>query len=147
MEIVKITKENVNEKIIQIYIEGYNYHHNGRPKTFKEKSYEELKENFISELDECTVLALKEDEEYKGIVSYHYNTKYIKVLWIDQLVVEEKSRNKGYAKILMDEIKKIATDEECVRIELCCWSFNDNALQMYKHLGYTTQRTILELEI
>ena len=146
MEIVKINKENMDEKLIQIYIEGYNHHHNGRPKSFKEKSYEELKENFIAELDECTVLALKYEED-NAMVSDHDNTKYIKVLWVDQLVVEEKSRNKGYAKILMDEIKKIATEEECVRIELCCWSFNDNAMEMYKHLGYTTQRTILELEI
>lgn len=145
MEIVKINKENIDEKLIEIYIEGYNYHHNGRPNTFKEKSKEELKQNFISELDECTVLALK-DEEYKAMVSYHFNTKYLKVLWVDQLVVEEKARNKGYAKLLMDEIKKIAKEEECERVELCCWSFNENALNMYKHLGFSEQRVILELD-
>lgn len=143
MEIVKINKENIDEKLIQIYIEGYNYHHNGRPSTFKEKSYDELKGNLINELDESTLLALK-DEEYKAMVSYHYNTKYIKVLWVDQLVVEEKSRNKGYAKILMNEIRKIAKKEDCERIELCCWDFNKNAMDMYNHLGFKVQRTILE---
>ena len=47
----------------------------------------------------------------------------------------------------MEEAKKIAKDNNCDRIELNCWLFNESALAMYEHIGYNKQRTIYELKI
>lgn len=47
----------------------------------------------------------------------------------------------------MDKIKEIAKAEECQRVEFCCWSFNKNAMNIYKHIGYKEQRVILEMDV
>ena len=43
--------------------------------------------------------------------------------------------------------KKIAETENCDRIELNCWMFNDNALKMYEHIGYVKQRIMYEMSL
>lgn len=82
-----------------------------------------------------------------GYIIYQINDKNNKTLWIDQLVVDKNEREKGVARLLMNNIKDIAKKEDCIRIGFCCWSFNQNANNMYKHLGYDEQRTIFEKQI
>ena len=47
----------------------------------------------------------------------------------------------------MEQIKKIAKKEQVKRIELNVFSFNENAIKLYKKLGYKEQRIILEKEV
>ena len=47
----------------------------------------------------------------------------------------------------MEEAKGIAKENDCDRIELNCWLFNDNALKMYEHIGYNKQRIIYEMKL
>ena len=47
----------------------------------------------------------------------------------------------------MEEVKNIALKNNCVRIELNCWIFNDNAINMYEHIGFKKQRIIYEMEL
>ena len=48
---------------------------------------------------------------------------------------------------IRDIAKKIAIDYGCDRIELNCWMFNENALAMYEHIGYSRQRIIYEMKL
>ena len=68
-------------------------------------------------------------------------------MWIDQLVVDKNNRNLGYGSKLIEKIKDMAKEEDCKRVEFCCWSFNQNALNMYKHMGYEEQRVIFEMNV
>lgn len=68
-------------------------------------------------------------------------------MWVDELVVDKDNQHIGIGKKLMDKIKEIAKQENCKRIELCCWSFKQNAREDYRHLGYKEQRVILEMNL
>ena len=68
-------------------------------------------------------------------------------MWIDELVVYKDNRHSGNGKKLMEKIKEIAKKENCKRVEFCCWSFNQNAMEMYKHIGYKEQRSVLEMNL
>ena len=47
----------------------------------------------------------------------------------------------------MEEAKEIAKENDCDRIELNCWLFNDNALNMYEYIGYNKQRIIYKMKL
>ena len=47
----------------------------------------------------------------------------------------------------MEEVKKIAIEENCDRIELNCWMFNESALAMYEHIGFDKQRIMFEMKL
>lgn len=66
---------------------------------------------------------------------------------VDQLVILEQYRGKGCGKKLMEEAKEIAKENDCDRIELNCWLFNDNALNMYEYIGYNKQRIIYKMKL
>ena len=63
---------------------------------------------------------------------------------MDQLVILEKYRNQGLGKKMMDEVKNISLENNCDSLELDCWTFNENAMAMYEHLGFKRQRIIYE---
>ena len=69
------------------------------------------------------------------------------MMWIDEFIIDEEYRHLGKGKILMDKVKEIAEEKGCKRVELCCWSFNDNALEMYNHIGFKEQRVILKMNV
>lgn len=78
-----------------------------------------------------------------GLLMFQIKDKHSKILWVDQLVVEEKE----IAKLLMNEVEKIAKEGKCIRVEFSCWSFNQNAKDIYKHLGYNEQKVIFEKSV
>ena len=88
-----------------------------------------------------------EENNIIGFLIYDIKNKQDKIMWIDQLIIDEKYRKKGYGKKLIENAEEIAKQENCVRIEFSCWSFNTDALEMYKHIGYKEQRIILEKNI
>ena len=49
--------------------------------------------------------------------------------------------------MLIDKAKTIATENHCKRIELDCWIFNKNALDVYEHIGFNKQRILFEMPL
>lgn len=146
-----IRKANLNDldnNLLKIYIDGFRLHYNGRPDVFTNKFDSELKEDLIDTIKkDDSVIVLEDENEIKGFLIYQIKERHSKTMWVDQLVVSEKDRHKGYGKILMNEIDKLAKKENCIRIEFCCWSFNNNAMNMYKHIGFDEQRVIFEKNV
>ncbi len=58
--------------------------------------------------------------------------------FIDSVIVSSKWRGKGYGKILMEYLIKLAKDLGCLRLELTVRSDPDrkDALELYKKLGF-----------
>ena len=133
--------------LLKVFIEGYRYHQNGRPDIFANISDNDLKNDLIENFDRLNTIVILEDESIVGYLSYKIKEKHTKKLDVDQLVILEQYRGKGLGKKLMDEAKKIAIDNGCDRIELNCWMFNENALAMYEHIGYSRQRIIYEMKL
>ena len=80
-------------------------------------------------------------------IKKHINLKDRNVLWIDELVVDEKNRENGTGKVLFKEVMKIAKIKKCNFVELNCWNFNENAIKFYEKCEMKTQRNIMEIKV
>ena len=139
--------EDINSGLLEVYIEGYRYHQNGRPDIFINLSDDTLKEDLIKGFEEFKYLIATENEKVVGYLAYKIKVKHSKKLHVDQLIVTEVNRRKGIGKKLMDYAEQIANKEGCERIELDCWTFNQNSLDMYEHIGFERQRIMYEKKI
>lgn len=128
-----------------------------RPEIFKEKNMNMIEQELIQIMkskEETIIVAVNEKSIIYGILIYkikeiknHINLQDSKILWVDDIGVNEKYRKNGIGKKLMQEAENIARLQKCNRLELNCWSFNKDALEFYKSLKLTTQRNIMEKEI
>lgn len=141
------TLNDFDKGLLKVFIEGYRYHQNGRSDIFANLSDEELKNDLIQNFNRLTTLVILDDENIVGYLSYIIKKRHTGKLDVDQLVILEEYRGQGLGKKLMEEAKKIAKENECDRIELNCWLFNENALNMYEHIGYNRQRIIYEMKL
>ena len=83
----------------------------------------------------------------KRVTENHVNLCDSKVVWIDEICIDEKYRRKGIGKLLIQEVEKQAKENKCNQIELNCWECNENAIKFYESIGLKTQRRILEMKI
>lgn len=141
------TIDDLNRGLLDVFIEGYRYHQNWRPDVFANISDETLKEDLIKNFENLSTIVILDDDVIVGYLSYKIKEKHSKKLDVDQLVIDEKYRGKGLGKKLMEEVKNIALKNNCDRIELNCWMFNNNALKMYEHIGFDRQRIIYEMPL
>ena len=134
----------IDNGLLNVFIEGYRFHQDGRPDVFSNLSDESLKKDLIDNFSKFTILILLDKVEIVGYLAYNIKEKHSKKIHVDQLIITEKSRGQGYGKLLMNELIKIGKENNCERVELDCWTFNENALAMYKHIGFKKQRIIIE---
>ena len=147
MEIRKATTDDIDKGLLEVFIEGYRYHQNGRPDVFNIESDEELRKELVNNLDRCENIIAILDGKIVGHLAYRINERHGGVLYIDELVIKEEYRKHGIGRSLMEEAKKIALDNNCSRIEFNCWVFNDNALAVYDHMGFEKQRIFYEMKL
>ncbi len=145
--IKELLKEDLNDEFFKVYYEGFLYHYKHRKDIFKYRTIDELKEYVFKQLEQgIKFIGYYKEDELLGYYSYEIKEKLTRYIWIDELVVKEEYRGQGYGTILMNNVKEIRDKENASRIELNCWSFNEKAINLYKKIGYTEQRVILELK-
>lgn len=147
MKIRKAIKEDIDYNLLNLFIEGYQLHYENRKDKFRKMDSQELKETLIEKVENTNVIVIEENTHIVGYLSYQINEKMHKTVWIDELVIDKSKRGQGFSKLLLEEVEKIAKEEGCSAIEFCCWSFNENAKKVYKHLNYQEQRIIYEKHI
>lgn len=147
MNIRKAKIDDIENNLLDLYIDGFRYHYNGRPDIFSNQDEVILKNDLINTITNSNVLILESDKKILGFAVYQIKEKHDKVMWIDQLIIDEYFRHRGYGEKIIDRVTEIAKNEKCKRIEFSCWSFNKNALEMYKHIGYKEQKVIFEKNI
>ena len=145
MIIREANKKDIDNGLLEVYIEGYRYHQKGRPDAFLNITDEELKKDLIDQFDTNSIVVIEDNNKIVGLLIYSFKGKHIPKLYIHQLVILEELRGKGLGKLLIEEAKRIAEKNKCNRIELDCWLFNKNAIDMYEHIGFDRQRIIYEL--
>lgn len=146
-KIREATLNDFDKGLLKVFIEGYRYHQSGRPDIFANLKEEELKNDLIQNLERLNTIVILDSENIVGYLSYKIKHHHTGKLDVDQLVILEQYRGRGLGKKLMEEAKKIAVENNCDRIELNCWLFNENALEMYEHIGYNKQRIIYEMKL
>ena len=147
LKIREATLDDINKGLLEVFIEGYRYHQKSRPDIFATVTDEDLKNDLIQNFNRLTTIVILDENKIVGYLSYQIKKHHTGKLDVDQLVILEKYRGKGLGKKLMDEAKKIAKENNCDRIELNCWLFNESALAMYEHIGYDRQRIIYEMKV
>ena len=144
--IKELTKEELNDAFFDLNYEGFLYHYNHRKDIFKKKTKEELKEFFLENVDKgLKVLGLFKEDKLIGFLSYEIKEMATKYMWVDEFIITESERRKGYGTLLMNKAKEIAEKEKVKRIALNVFDFNKGAMKLYKNLGYSEQRHTLEL--
>ncbi len=147
MKIREATINDLNNGLLKVFIEGYRYHQNGRPDVFADLSDEDLKKDLIKQFENLSILVIIDNDIIIGYLAYKIKEKHVKKLDVDQLIITEQYRRKGLGKILMNEVKNIALKNNCDRIELNCWIFNEEAIAMYEHIGFERQRIVYEMPL
>jgi len=147
LKIREATLDDIDNGLLEVFIEGYRYHQNGRPDIFANVSDEDLKNDLIQNFDRLNTIVILDDKNIVGYLSYKIKKHHTGKLDVDQLIILEQYRGKGLGKKLMDDAKRIAKENDCDRIELNCWLFNENALAMYEHIGFNRQRIIYEMKL
>lgn len=149
MIIRNVNIKDIDNGLVEVYEEGFNYHLNGRPDIFRKKDRKEFIQEIIDIINDNNkkILVIDNNEEIIGFIIFQIKNKHAKKVYIDQLIIKENQRGKGLGKLLINEIEQLAKKENCKRIEFDCWAFNNNAFEMYKHLGYKEQLIKFEKEV
>ena len=149
MKVRKAEQCDINNNLLSLYIEGFNMHYEKRKDIFSEKTADELKDNLIEMINnpDENVFVIDDNGKIIGYAATKFKDKATRAIWIDEIVIDINYQNKGYGKILIDEICKYAKQNKCVRVELNCWCFNSNAIEFYNKLGFIQQRIVYEKKI
>ena len=148
-------KRNDIEEVSKILLEVADLHEKERPDIFKPKTLEEIKKDVSKSLiDKNSKVIVYEEEKILGAIIYktkmienNKNLRNAKNLWVDEIGVKEGYKKHGIGKKLMSYAKEEAKKGNYNRLELNCWSFNENAIEFYKKIGMKEQRINLEFKI
>ena len=83
------------------------------------------------------------DKTYEG----NHSTNPDKMLYIDDLCVDEKFRGNHVGRILCEHVKEYAKEKEYRRITLNVWEFNTGARAFYDALGFEPLKTVMEMRL
>lgn len=147
MNIRKANTNDIDNNLLNIFIDGFRLHLQNRNDVFDNKSNEKLKDELVNLIQNKSILVAEENGNILGFIIFEIKDKHSKTLWIDQLVVDEQERGKKISSLLIKKVEEIAKKEKCSRVELCCWSFNKHANEIYNHLGFKEQRVIFEKKV
>ncbi len=129
-------------------------HAKGRPEIFRSGakfSFEDV-EQMLADPDKPVFVAVEDGYVlgyaicmYKELRN-HGTLIDRRVLYIDDLCVDESCRGRGIGKALYDCVLELARGTNCVNVELNVWAFNAEALRFYEKCGMKPQRIIMESE-
>ena len=151
MVIEKATKQDF-KSTHAIFQEVHDHHLNGTVNTFKDiDPFTEDEFNVALKDKNTFLLVAKEETKIIGFILATIieregrHTKFKKTLHIDTIGTKKDFQNKGVGSALINEIKKVAKENKCDNINLSVWSFNDNAIKFYKHIGFQNQKINMEI--
>ena len=140
--------------ILELLAQISRLHYEGRPDLFRlgrKFNYAEVEE-MLRDPNKPTLVAV-EDGNVRGyaICMYkelkdHPTLVDRKVMYIDDLCVDELCRGKGVGTALYEYVRNLAIETDCVNVELNVWSFNTSAIRFYEKCGMVPQRVIMESE-
>ena len=99
---------------------------------------------------ESTAAMMNEENGLGGIIAEYdgepvgmmvYNTYKLatfsgkRVLYIEDIFIEENMRRMGIGSRLFEEIKKIAEEMQCIKLEWKCLEWNTSAREFYSRMG------------
>ena len=155
MNIRKAKVEDIKE-ISDILMQVSKLHSDNRPDIFKDKKMSEIikwSEDILKDNQKIVIVA-ESESKICGVavckmktINEHINVKDTKIFSVDELCVDKDYRKKGIGSNLIAEAKRLAEENNCNRLELNCWKFNQDAMKFYKDIGFEEQRIFFEMKI
>jgi GNAT superfamily N-acetyltransferase len=108
------------------------------------KLSEDVKQNLVGRLNKragvLIILAYEQDKAVGLAISFEgFSTFYARPLInIHDFVVEETSRGKGIARLMLDRIEEIARQRGCCKLTLEVLEGNARAQKVYKSFGFAS---------
>ena len=68
-------------------------------------------------------------------------------LYVEDLLVCQEYRGKGYGKALLKKMAEIALERDCGRLEWLCLKWNVNSIQFYKNIGATEMDSCVSFRV
>lgn len=99
-----------------------------------EVQLEQMREWGFGEEKIFDFFVLEKELKVIGIALYYYkySTWKGRCLFLEDIIVTESERNKGYGKLLFDEVVKVAKQENVKRLEWQVLEWNEPAIHFYK---------------
>jgi acetyltransferase len=126
------------EIIDEMLCKLHKYHGENKPEVYKEIEHFFSKEEFEKILEENNFFILSIlDGIVTGLIWYRRAEKANKFeknstqLWIDGLYVDERYRNKGIAKRLLNKVMDIAKNDGIDSVESMVWDFNEASKKLF----------------
>ena len=153
---VKIRKacENDGPRILELLAQIGQFHHQGRPDIFKADAVKYSLEQvlqLIANPEKPILVAVDDDEQVLGYAMCQVKEsaetavlKAFRLLYLDDLCVDEKLRHSGLGGQLLEAVKDLARSLHCQRVELNVWEFPGSAGDFYQAHGFKTQHREME---
>lgn len=131
-------------------------HANGRPDIFisGRKKYTDDKLLNILNDDNTPIYVAVNDNAVVGYAFCIYqitkNDNILqgrKVLYIDDLCVDESCRGQHIGGQLFEYVSKVAQENNCDAITLNVWAFNESALKFYEKCGFEPLKFVMEKKV
>ena len=142
-------------RILELLHQVNMVHYNLRPDLFKPHTTKYNEQELIALLADDTKPVFVFDDE--GVLGYafcqitevrdHQLLQDIKTLYIDDICVDEAARGRHVGKSLYEYVREYAVSIGCNNITLNVWEGNDTALQFYRSMGMSVQKTTMEVKL
>ena len=99
---------------------------------------EDLLREWVFEKKKAEVLLGYEDGKPVAFALFFHNFSTFlgrAGIYLEDLFVLPECRGKGYGKVIMKELAKIAVERGCGRLEWACLNWNESSLAFYRSLG------------
>ena len=140
--------------ILDLLVQVYMVHHNGRPDLFRgpatKYSAAELEQILA---DEKTPVFVCTDEQDRVLghgfcIMEHTGSHVLEehtTLYIDDICVDEAARGQGAGRALYEHILDFAREKGCYNVTLNVWSCNPGAMMFYEKLGFKPYKVGMEV--
>ncbi len=127
-----------------------------RPDIFRSGGQKYSQDDFaamLNDVNKPVLVAVDDTDAVQGYAFCQIKTNdspvlcHDKVLFIDDLCVDEACRAGGIGGLLFDECVALARECKAARVELSVWQCNQSAIQFYLKRHMTPQRAIMELPL
>ena len=150
---IRFACENDIPQMLDLLLQVGEVHHQIRPDLFRAgaQKYDEAALQRLLKNPDRPILAAEEDGKMVGyafcILQVTKNDPVLcdrRVLYIDDLCVDENHRGRGIAGALYHRALELARELSCDAVTLNVWWGNDNALRFYENCGLQRQKIGME---
>jgi GNAT superfamily N-acetyltransferase len=99
---------------------------------------ENLRKALFAENPKLYCLVVATNETIVGYVSYTFDYSTwdaADFMYMDCLFLEEEARSFGIGEVLIDKLKEIAAEKNCINIQWQTPQFNERAIKFYNRIG------------